>query len=54
MELFLKILKQAGHPILRPFLEKVWSFSKYLKKGRSPDIETIFRKKKQVFFLKKS
>jgi hypothetical protein len=41
VELFLKILKRAGHPTLRPFLEKA-SFSKNLKTGRSPDIETIF------------
>ena len=42
---FLKILRWAGHPILRPFfLEKTWGFSKNLKMGRSPDIETIFRK----------
>jgi hypothetical protein len=35
--------KWVGHPILRSFLEKAWSFSKKkLKMDRSPDIETIF------------
>ena len=38
---FLRILRWAGHPILRPFFRKAWSFLKNLKMGRSPDIETI-------------
>jgi len=37
----LKILKRAGHPILRPFLRKAWSFLKNFKRGRLPDIETV-------------
>jgi hypothetical protein len=38
---FLKILRWAGHPILRPFLRKAWSFLKNFKRGRLPDIETV-------------
>jgi hypothetical protein len=38
---FLRILRWAGHPILRPFLRKAWSFLKNFKRGRLPDIETI-------------
>jgi hypothetical protein len=28
---FLKILRWAGHPILRPFLRKAWSFLRILR-----------------------
>ena len=28
---FLKILRCAGHPILRPFLRKAWSFLRILR-----------------------
>ena len=39
---FLRILRWAGHSILKPFLEKkTWSFSRNLKIGRSPARETI-------------
>jgi len=38
---FLRILRWAGHPILRPFLTKAWSFLKNFKRGRLPDIETV-------------
>jgi hypothetical protein len=45
--------KRVGHPILRSFLEKAWSFSiKKLKIGRSPDIEIIFRKSMEFFYKK--
>jgi len=41
-EVFLKSLRWAGHPILRPFFrKKTWSISKNLKIGRSPDIKAI-------------
>jgi hypothetical protein len=47
---FLRILKWAGHPILRPFfLEKAGVFLKNLKMGRSPDIDTISLEKRGVF-----
>jgi hypothetical protein len=50
---FLKILKRAGHPTLRPFFKKkAWSFSKNHKTGRSPNIETIFFLKKAWSFPK--
>jgi hypothetical protein len=39
---FLRILRWAGHLILRPFLRKAWSFLKNFKRGRLPDIETVF------------
>jgi hypothetical protein len=28
---FLRILRWAGHPILRPFLRKAWSFLRILR-----------------------
>ena len=34
---------------MRPFFRKAWSFSKNLTTGRSPDIETILKKKHGVF-----
>jgi hypothetical protein len=38
---FLRILRWAGHPILREFLRKAWSFLKNFERGRLPDIETV-------------
>jgi len=38
---FLRILRWAGHPILRSFFRKAWSFLKNFKRGRLADIETV-------------
>ena len=38
---FLRILRWAGHSILRPFLRKAWSFLKNFKRDQLPDIETV-------------
>ena len=38
---FLRVLRWAGHPILRQFLRKAWSFLKNFKRGQLPDIETV-------------
>jgi len=48
---FLRILRWAGHPLLRPFLRKAWSFLRILR-GAGHLILRPFLRKKNVEFSK--
>jgi hypothetical protein len=39
-----KILRWAGHPILRPFLRKAWSFLRILRWAGHPILRPFLRK----------